>query len=488
MAIKTLIKILTTNEIDSFFGCPMFNDKEQNDYFTLSTAEQERAVALSANTTWYFILQLGYFKARKQFFAIKDLAASSKDIEFITRLYKSPYPTKIVSEETHLKIRNLILAISDHSGDIKSNLDLLEQKAKIITPTTTNPKLIFKALYEHAANSRFLIPQYSTFQKIIGQALKTEAERLQNIIKRYLSNKDVNLLQQLLATTEQYYEITLIKQDQKNFRYAQVQNTIEKKTKYNELYKSAKKIISKLGITQSMIDYYATMINHYPVIKLKKLYEYTAYLYLLCYIYRRMQKINDNLRGSFDYYVDRYTKLSKEYGRQCVYETKSTLNKNVTKKLPKLLQLFLDNDIPDHEVRLLGLKIIPEAELKEVIAYITKSYVDEHSYRWQYFTNKKHKMIKNLRPIFQAIDFTCSPTCANLDHAITFLKTQFDQDEPLSQADKSDFPVDFIPKRIRPYMNNLDHAQYEFCVYDQIRKQFRNNEVTIQDSNIYGCN
>ncbi len=486
MTIKNLINILEPNEIEYFFGCPVFNDKERGHYFSLSAFEQNLATTLSSTTRWYFILQLGYFKIKKQFFTV-DLHRMSNDITFITKYYNCAYPSSSVSEETHLKIRNLILTSADHNS--KSITNMLEKKVKEIVLTTTNPKLIFKALYEHAANSKSIIPQYSTFQKIIGQSLKQEEERLQGIVEKHLSQQDRVLLQQLLSTTGKYYEITLIKQDQKNFRYSQVQKGIEQKSSYDKLYKSAKKLIPKLAITQGMIDYYASMIKHYPVYKLKRLQTFTTYLYLMCYIHRRMQKLNDNLMNSFVYYVDKYNKLGKEYGENCVYTAKSELNKNIRTKLPKLLKLFLDSNIPDEEIRRQGLKIMPQDKLEEVIAYITKEYIEESDYQWQFIVSKKHEIVKNLRPIFKVIDFECRAVCSNLQQAITFLKNQFNQENPLNKVDHLDIPVDFIPKSTKPYIYNLDDTneniqltKYEFCAYDQIRKKFRVNDVTIQDS------
>ena len=485
--------ILSKTEIALYFSCPTFNLNEQEYYFTLSHIEQNILRQFLTNTKWYFILQLGYFKARKQFFNI-NLVKAASDIDYITKYYQLPIPIKTVSEDTHLKTRNLILQLLEHDDSIHSITKALNEKAKHLTTKTLKPKSIFKELYQYIENSQCIMPQYSTFQKIISTAIISEEIRLQNIIKLNLSKASIKILQQLLKTQEQYYALTLLKRDQKNFRYAEIQKVIGQKNQYNHLYQNAKIIIPKLKITQNMIEYYASLINYYSTNKLKKLPEFTAYLYIICYIYHRMQKINDNLMSSFVYYVNKYKNAAKEYAKQSVYETKQKLNKNVSIKLPKALQILLNNDIPDEKVRMKIFKILPPDVIAEIIAYLTKKYINEYSYHWQYYDNIKHMFIKNLRPIFRCIDFTANGSCSDLYTAMNFLKAQFEKDCPISNIDPALFPITFIPSKVQPYIYELDDnnkvtnlqlAIYEFYVYEQILKNFKTNDITIKDSISY---
>jgi hypothetical protein len=63
------LNILTAKEIQALYGIPQFTPEERITYFTLDPLEEEQLKNIRyINAAVYFILQLGYFKAKKQFF------------------------------------------------------------------------------------------------------------------------------------------------------------------------------------------------------------------------------------------------------------------------------------------------------------------------------------------------------------------------------------------------------------------------------------
>ena len=63
------LRILSDPEIEALYGQPRFTPDEQAEYFSLSLEEKLLAETLhSFKSRIFFILQLGYFKARRQFF------------------------------------------------------------------------------------------------------------------------------------------------------------------------------------------------------------------------------------------------------------------------------------------------------------------------------------------------------------------------------------------------------------------------------------
>jgi hypothetical protein len=86
------LAILTANEIDGLYARPIFTVEERHEYFELTPPEQ---VALSQLRTpisqTYFILQLGYFKARQHFFrfTLEDVEA---DLRYIQIRYFGDLP------------------------------------------------------------------------------------------------------------------------------------------------------------------------------------------------------------------------------------------------------------------------------------------------------------------------------------------------------------------------------------------------------------
>ena len=492
MAHVKRLTILSAKEIEVFFGIPQFDDKERSHYFSLSKTEYQLMQTLSASTRWYFILQLGYFKAKKQFFMLNYINVKT-DLNFIARHYECHYPYKNISEETHRKIRALILKHLNYQDDIKTIKSILQKKSQELTYYTTKPKAIFEALYDFIAKSQFIMPHYSTLQQLIGQALKQEKLRLNNIIQQSTPKNIRQALNKLLTAENTYYDITLIKKDQKDFSYSEVTKTIQYKNDYHHLYEFSQKLMPRLFISNQMIDYYASMINYYSVAKLKKLPTFTAHLYLFCYIFRRMNKLNDNLMNSFVYYVDKYTKIAKEHAKECVYQLKLELSQSV-KQVPNILRLFITKSITDKNIRSEGFKILPEEKFEPTINYMAGIALDEHLFRWEHYDKKQSEIVKNLRPIFMSLEFTCSPSYKNLGDAIAFLKAQFNAKIPLTKISALDFPIKFIPKHLINYIikidsanqaNSIHLARFEFCVYWQIRKGFKENEVTLPDSISY---
>ena len=60
------LRILGDDEIEAIYGRPHFTHEERRQYFSLSQPEKELLTELrSVKSQTYFILQLGYFKAKK---------------------------------------------------------------------------------------------------------------------------------------------------------------------------------------------------------------------------------------------------------------------------------------------------------------------------------------------------------------------------------------------------------------------------------------
>lgn len=86
---KKRIQPLSDTEVEALYSQPEFNIHEQRLYFTLTPSEREALTQFSnTKTRIYFILQLGYFKARQQFFNF-SLDEVISDVLFIVSTYYS---------------------------------------------------------------------------------------------------------------------------------------------------------------------------------------------------------------------------------------------------------------------------------------------------------------------------------------------------------------------------------------------------------------
>lgn len=491
MAYSRRLTILSTREINVYFSRPQFTDPDRRHFFTLSEgAHQQMKMLRTTSSKCFFIVQYGYLKAKKQFFPI-TFKEISDDLKIICECYQLGWPTKDVSKDTQRKIQQMILAHENYQADTKViNQQLIAESKQLVSQCTT-PRELFDALLIFLSAQKYIVPAYSHLQTIIGQAFKTENDRLQALLKKHLPQSAVKLLKQLLSTEKNYYEITRLQQDQKNFNYTQNQRIIEYKRNYQSLYLTAKRIIPKLKLIHKKVDYYASLANHYPVSKMKKLKSHITALYLLCYMFNRSRKFNDDLMNAFVYYVDKYQKAAKEYGKQKIYEAKSDLHQLAQRKLPKVLQLFIDDSIIEKNIRQKSFKLIPKEKFPSLIQYLSGLKLDEVNFRWEFFEEKHAEIIKNLRSLFMALDFDCPLRLSTLNDAIVFVQQQFAKKSPLSNVSLQEVPLEFLPKSFKAYIYTCDDAgkivdinlsRYEFSVYLMIRKEFKKNNVAICDS------
>jgi hypothetical protein len=86
------IHLLSDTEVEDLYALPKFSANEQELYFTLNKSEQTALDRYTKiKTRVYFILQLGYFKAKQQFFHF-DFENVQHDTQFILRNYYRSRP------------------------------------------------------------------------------------------------------------------------------------------------------------------------------------------------------------------------------------------------------------------------------------------------------------------------------------------------------------------------------------------------------------
>ena len=76
------LSILSPQEIDALYTLPRFTQEDRRLYFDLSQTEQEMVkAARTVSTAAHLALQLGYFKAKRQFFVYEQEAVHD-DLHF----------------------------------------------------------------------------------------------------------------------------------------------------------------------------------------------------------------------------------------------------------------------------------------------------------------------------------------------------------------------------------------------------------------------
>ena len=140
----THLKILTPKEVDELYGLPVLDDLQREEYFSLT--EPERLAMLSLRglpAKVYFVLQLGYFKAKQQFYVF-IFAEVQADVAGILRThFASDYSPGLlkdllndslaISKPTRLNQQKIILTLTGYQLATAATRKLLVGKAHFLT-------------------------------------------------------------------------------------------------------------------------------------------------------------------------------------------------------------------------------------------------------------------------------------------------------------------------------------------------------------------
>jgi TnpA family transposase len=487
------LRILTKDEIKSIYDRPNFTIEEQSNFFTLSQPEKDLLTLFrNINSQAYFILQLGYFKAKRLFFTF-NFCDVKEDILYILEQHFPECKVEdltLVNKRTRLKQQKLILELFNYRacGSIEKNQ--IETKAHKAVAVCCKPVYIFREVMHYLYSQQIMIPGYSFMQEdIVGKTIVYEQNRLAAIVKNNLEATHINDLKLLLDDSDGLYIITQIKHEPKDFSRGEIKLEIQRGQQIHSLYLLAKNLLPKLEISRESIKYYSSMVCYYSVYKLKRLNIEIVYVYLLCFIYNRYQKVNDNLINTFIYNIRNYNDKSKTYSKEKIYESHIEKGQNF-EKAGHVLKIFTDENIepntPFHEIRSKAFSILEPDKIVSVADQIVKdAKLDSTIFQWEYIDSLAARFKIHLRPIILMIDFESSLRCDPLAEAIIFLRTVFLKGKTLSSYPDKDFPIEFIPDSIKKYIfvdKSIVADRYEFLVYKLLRNNLESGDIFCHDS------
>ena len=181
--------ILGDDELETIYGRPIFTHEDRCNYFFLSTPEKEMLQVLrSIKSQAYFVLQLGYFKAKHRFFTF-DLFEVEEDLQYVL---KTHFANSIITDLnsikklTKLKHQKLILELTNYLSCDKKERQRLEVKAHIAATVCGKPIYIFREIIHYLSEKHIVTPGYRFMQGIIGKAITYEQNRLIIIIQNNL--------------------------------------------------------------------------------------------------------------------------------------------------------------------------------------------------------------------------------------------------------------------------------------------------------------
>lgn len=189
-------------EIKTIFGKSDFTEEERSYFFSLNRMETDLLKHFrSVKSKAYFILQLGYFKDKRQFFKL-EYTDIKDDLEYILKYH---FTTRnniktlgLLSNKTVLKQQQLIRNLFGFRSFGIQERQQATDKAYEAATFCTKPIFVFKELLKFLIEEQIILPRYTTMQDLIGKSISFEQTRLIDLLKEHLTFENKILLQKLL--------------------------------------------------------------------------------------------------------------------------------------------------------------------------------------------------------------------------------------------------------------------------------------------------
>ena len=246
-------------------------------------------------------------------------------------------------------------------------------------------------------------------------------------------------------------------------------------------------------ISNENIKYYASLVDYYSVHRLRQLSESTVYIYLLCFIQHRYQKLHDNLIQSLLHHVRRHVENAKAAAKELISDFRVATNADMPRGA-QILKLFTDESIaggePFEEVRRKAFALLSPTRLDAVAECMTtKARFDEKAFEWQHLDKAAQRFKLNLRPILQGVHFAAMAAEDPLIEAMRFLEEASRSGKPLTAYREQDIPLQWVPGKMKRYLYERDGRgrklladRYEFLLYRQLRNGVEAGDVFCANS------
>ncbi|MBB6244447.1 Tn3 family transposase [Rhodanobacter sp. MP1X3] len=493
------LSILSAEEIEDLYSPPRFTDNERAVYFVLSEEEQAFVTSRRGAIGVYFIVLLGYFKAKRQFFDL-DTELVHADVAYLVARYFPDIRERLVqlpSRPTLAALQDKILELHKfrrwHS-DVKPAV--LKRLAQLAI-RSTHPRYLVREALQHFERESIVLPPYSVLQDCVGAVVSAERNRLTFLLKKALTRSAKEHLKALLEADGSMYRISVLKQDLNDFSYTALKEEVSRRQAFQPLHAFAAKFIAGVGISQESSKYYASLVAYYTVYKLQRMEPLVARLYLLCYAYHRYREINDHLVEAFTVRVENYARAARQASddamQQALIEGSQSL-----KAAGEILNLFVDISLPDSAsfgaIKTKAYTYLSPERIPVVADYMRNIAFDKTGFQWKYYTSLSLTIKKNLRHLFVELDFAGRVEDAPLMEAVAFLQEHLRQGRSPRQIDVREFPTTIVAKRLRRYIfikdedsskRRLDVDRYEFLVYRLLCDAIAGGNIYVGESNEY---
>lgn len=491
------IRILTDDEKEALYARPQFTEEERSFFFEL-THDEESLLKGTFNLARkvYSIVLLGYFKSKHQIFQF-DLQEVKADTQYVLKRYfpgEDIGKTSLGREAKRLSQLAILKFMGYRIYDPAADGAILLNKACELCSISVDPIFIFRELIAVLAHQKITLPGYTTVQEqIISKALKSEQQRIAVIFKKHLSKTDRAKIFTLFEQSDQFYAITALKKDPKNFKLTAIRKEVAQYHQYKALHEITMNILPKLGISKNATAYYASLVELYTVRGLDRLQQDQTCLWLLCFIHQRYQSMLDNLTAMFIYTASQYKSDVIEKAEELLIKQMMESSEQ-DEKVAKLLRFYTDQSIDEQQafgnIRKNAYAVLPAPQIDQIANELEDKNQKAKQLavlRWHAVELFSKTYKPPLRALLQALTLEGQQHKA-LQKACQFLQNALCKEQVLSKIPHEEFPKQFIGKQDKAFIydsNALNLNRYEYECYQQVAEYINGRSLFVLNSGRY---
>jgi len=481
------IQILRSSEINELYDLPNFNHSDREDYFSLDSETQKLVTKCrQLDTKVYFILLLGYFRCKPIVYNF-SFAEVKADVDYILhKHFEDRELTRVdLALTTKTKLINRLLDYTGHSiYKTRKHKALLMDRLNDVAKISIEPRYVFDECLAFFGQHQIVLAGYSTLQDLISNVLIQEGSRIEEVLNSSMSVDTRKTLLKLLDSKETFTDLAKLKRMAKDFSAGQINRELSSHLSIRALYPELKVLIHQLELSPKNLEYYASLIKHRSVYRLRRHSESQAILYLSCYLYFRYRESNDNLVSAFNYLVRKLSESASRYAKQKIADDIEVV-RNKLKLAGNLLGYFVDSEIDDKvsfgDIRKKAFKLVSKKDIRLLSEHLDKKEFDTLQHEWDYIDKQANKVTRLLRSIFWAIDVE-----------FTYLKTELNEQyktaqiELLERKELTTINMRLVAKSERAYFKGDESkkksTRFEYFLYRKAEKLFNSNSLTIKES------
>lgn len=487
------LHLLDAAEVAALYDRPCFTDEERAYYFALTPSEMAHMQIFTDGAVQaFFVLQLGYFKAKQRFFSVTRTDVLS-DLIFIVNqldLRVAPDDLRVINPRTFLQQRQIILNDTRyrhaHAVERQNAYQVVLHAARI----SPKPQYLLRILLQFCASERIILPSYTTLQEaIIGKAITAEEQRLVGIVQIHLTSHECAALKALFEKQDGRYRLTTLQRAPKDLSHGQLRQERERGVELLPLYEMAQRILPHLDLSHEGTAYYASLAGYYTATRLNDLDFWLVAVYLLCFLQHRYHRLHDHLLSGFMQAVKDYRDEAQATADVQAAAYRVSLTQDL-RHAGQILQIFTDDQVPPDvpfvtlQERAFGL--LERERLHHAATYmVTGAGCDETALFWQAIDAMHRRFKGRLRPLLRSVRLTASGGHSALMEAVVFLQDLFTRDTSLADAHAHTIPTRCIPRRLTRYLytksatekSELVRDRYEFLVYQLVHAALESGDV-----------